>query len=52
MALDRVQTTYQTQLLKYEMQVQDTAALIKKLKEEKQVAGDSSKLGVCQIRAY
>ena len=51
MALDRVQATYQTQLLEYGEHARDTIALIKKLKEEKQRAEDSTKLGVGRIRA-
>ena len=50
MALNKVQTTYQTQLLEYERQVQATAGLIKKLKEERQVAEDKSKMGLNWIR--
>ena len=34
-ALDKVQSTYQTQLLEYGVQAQATAGQIKKLKEEK-----------------
>ena len=49
MALDIVQTTYQTQLVSYEVQAQATATLIKKLKEDKQVAEDKTKLGVGRI---
>ena len=49
MALDRVQTTYQTQLLNSEVQVQDTATIIKKMKDEKKVVEDSIKLGMEQI---
>ena len=33
MTLDRVQATYQTQLMSYEVQAQGTAALIKKMNE-------------------
>ena len=51
MALNRVQTTYQTQFLEYEVQAQATAGLIKKLKEEKQVAEDKSKMGLSRIYA-
>ena len=42
LALDKVQTTYLTQLLNYEVQVQDTVALFKKMKvHKKKVAEDS-----------
>ena len=50
MALDRLYRTYQTQLLDYGVQAQATAVLIKKLKEEMQMAENSSKLGVGWIR--
>ena len=51
MALNRVQTTYQTQLLEYEVQAQATAGLLKKLKEENQAPEDKSKMGLGWIRA-
>ena len=50
MALNRVQTSYQTQLLEYGMQAQATTGLIKKLKEEKQAVEDKSKMGLNRIR--
>ena len=50
MALDKVQTTYQTQLLNSEVQVQDTATLIKKMKDEKKDSEDNIKLGVEEMR--
>ena len=50
MALDRVQTTYQTKFLDYEVQAQATAALIKKMKDEKQAGEDSINLGMERIR--
>ena len=50
MALDRVQTTYQTKLLDYDVQAQATTTLIKKMKDEKQATEDSIKLGVEQIQ--
>ena len=50
MVLDRVHTTYQTQLLDYGVQAHTTTALIKKLKENKKAAKDKSKLGVNRIR--
>ena len=50
MALNKVQTTYQTQLLQYQGEAQATTCLIKKLKEERQAAEDKSKMGLNQIR--
>ena len=50
LALNRVQTTYQTQLMEYGVQAQATVGLIKKLKEEKQVVEYKSKMGLSRIR--
>ena len=50
MALNKVQTTYQTQLLEYREQAQAIAILIKKLKEETQAVEDKSKMGLNRIR--
>ena len=36
MVLDKVQTTYQSKVLEYEVRAQATTALIKKLVDEKQ----------------
>ena len=49
-ALNKVQTTYQTQIVHYKSQEAATASLIKKLKEERQVAEDKSKMGLGRIR--
>ena len=40
MALNKVQTTYQTQLMHYQGQAEATMRLIKQLKDEKQAAED------------
>ena len=50
MALNRVQTTYQTQLMHYRSQEVATASLIKQLKDEKQAAENKSKMGLGRIR--
>ena len=49
MALNKVQTTYQTQLMHYPGQTEATTCLIKQLKDEKQVAEDKSKIGLGRI---
>ena len=49
-ALNKVQKTYQTQLMHYKSQEAVTTSLIKKLKEERQAAEDKSKMGLGQIR--
>ena len=43
MALNIVQTTYQTQLMQYQGQAETTAILIKQLKDEKQATKEKSK---------
>ena len=45
MVLDKLQTIYQTKLLEYEVQAQDTTTILKKLKDEKQASENSTKLG-------
>ena len=50
MVLDKLQTTYQNQVLEYEALAQVATALIQKLKNEKQVVEDSTKLGVERIK--
>ena len=50
MALQRVQTTYQNQLLCYKDQEVVTAKRIKQLKDERQAAEDKSKMGLERIR--
>ena len=50
MALNRVQTTYQTQLMQYQGQAEATTILIKQLKDEKQAAEDKSKMELGRIR--
>ena len=50
MTLNKVQTTYQTQLMHYKSQEAVTTGLIKKLKDERQAAEDQSKMGLGQIR--
>ena len=49
MALNKVQTTYQTQLMHYQGQAEATTCLIKQLKDEKQAAEDKSKMGLGRI---
>ena len=44
--LDKVQTTYQSKLLEYEVQANATATLIKQLKDEKQATKDNTKLDI------
>ena len=44
-------TTYQHQVIEYEGQAQAVAAVIQRLKSEKQVVEDSTKLGVERIRS-
>ena len=48
--LDSVQTTYQTQLMEYEVQAKATTNLIKQLKNEKEATQDKTKLGIKRIR--
>ena len=50
MVLDKVEPTYQTKLLDYEVLVNATATLVKKLEDEMQGIEDSTKLGVERIR--
>ena len=50
MALNKVQTTYQTQFMHYKSQEAATACLIKQLKDEKQAAENKSKMGLGRIR--
>ena len=50
LVLNKLQTTYQHQVIEYECQDQVVAAVIIRLKGEKQEAEDSSKLGVDRIR--
>ena len=50
MALNKVQTTYQTQIMHYKSQEAGTARVIKKLEEEQQAAEDKSKMGLEWIR--
>ena len=50
MALNKVQTTYQTQFMHYKSQEAATASLIKQLKDEKQAAENKSKMGLGRIR--
>mgnify|MGYP000099516629 CR=1 FL=1 len=50
MALDRVQTTYQTKLVEYEVQAKATTALIKQLKDKKQATENNMKLGIKRIQ--
>ena len=48
--LNKLQTTYQHQVIEYESQAQVVAAVITRLKGEKQEAEESAKLGVDRIR--
>ena len=50
MTLQRVQTTYQNQLLHYKDQEVVTVNLIKQLKDEWQAAEDKAKMGLERIR--
>ena len=50
MVLDRLQTTYQTQFMEYEVQAKAAAELIKQLKNAKEVTKDQMKLGIKRIR--
>ena len=50
MALHKVQTIYQTQLMHYKGQEEAIVRIIKQLKEEKQAAEDKSKMGLGRIR--
>ena len=49
MTLQRVQTTYQNQLLHYKNREVVTANLIKQLKDERQATEDKSKMGLRRI---
>ena len=49
MVLDRVQTTYQTKLMEYEVQATTTTNLIKQLKKEKEAMEDKVKMGIKRI---
>ena len=51
LVLNKLQTTYQHQVIEYERQAQSTAVVIQRLKSEKQVVEDSTKLGVERIRS-
>ena len=51
MVLDKLQTTYQHQVIEYEGQEQAVAAVIQKLRNERQVAEDIAKFGVEWIRS-
>ena len=51
LVLDKLQTTYQHQVIEYEVQAEAAAAFIQRLKNEKKVAKDSEKLGVERIRS-
>ena len=48
--LDRVQTTYQTNLMEYEIQVKATTNLIKQLKSEQEATDVKVKMGIKRIR--
>ena len=48
--LNKLQTTYQHQVIEYEGQAQVAVAVILRLKSEKQAAEESAKLGVDRIR--
>ena len=48
---DKLRTTYQHQVMEYEGQAQAVAAIIHRLKNEKQATEDSAKLGVERIRS-
>ena len=50
MALNRVQTTYQKQLMQYQGQDEATAILLKQLKDGKWVVEEKSKMGLDHIR--
>ena len=50
MTLQRVQTTYQNQLLHYKEHEAVTTKLIKQLKDDRQAAEDKSKMGLERIR--
>ena len=51
LVLDKIQTTYQHQVIEYEGQEQAVAAVIQKLRNERQVAEDIAKFGVEWIRS-
>ena len=51
MVLDKLQTTYQHQVIEYEGQAHAAAAVIQRLKNEKQATEDSAKLGVERIKS-
>ena len=48
--LQRLQTTYQGQLTRYREQAEDTANLIKQLKEERQVVESRAQMGASRIQ--
>ena len=50
LVLNKLQTTYQHQVIEYEGQAQVAVAVILRLKSEKQAAEESAKLGVDRIR--
>ena len=49
MAVDKVETTYQTKLMEYEIQVTATAKLIKNLENKKEATEDKVKMGIKRI---
>ena len=51
LVLDKIQTTYQHQVIEYEGQAHAAAAVIQRLKNEKQATEDSAKLGVERIKS-
>ena len=51
LGLHKLQTTYQHQVIEYEGQEQAVAAVIQKLRNERQVAEDIAKFGVEWIRS-
>ena len=50
MAVDKVETTYQTKLMEYEIQVKAAANLIKQLKTEKEAIDVKVQMGIERIR--
>ena len=51
LVLNKLQTTYQHQVIEYERQAQSTAVVIQRLKSEKQVAEENVKLRMEWIRS-
>ena len=47
--LDKVQTTYQTRIMDYEVQATTMTMLIKQLKKEKEATEDKVKMGIKRI---